>query len=396
MKRIGILTYTSNYNMGSFWQAYASLQTVKKVFPDAHVEIVNYHRESIQNKVKYNRWVVLKKRHLNPRYLLNDILGRKRYRACQRHHLAFDPACGFYNDNPVKAWEYLDSLRYDCIFVGSDTLLEFKDYHYLKNTIPVYWLPPDLKAKKFFLSASAGTHPPNLTRLSVSQKKQIKDSLSDFERLGVRDEITRDLVLSLTDQDKDRIEIIPDPTFLVDINTSFAKTYLERKGIDLKAPILGVDIPMTVPGLKPYINRLSQQDWQIISWRIRHRKGLIDCSDIGPLEWAGMFSFFTLTITNRFHAAIFSLKNKVPLLSIDCKPGRYLSDGWSKSSSLLKHFGLSQTAHTNLPKLNGVSDLSGHAEQALNAFDDVQVTRTLVRLKKQIETYLKHIAKTQN
>lgn len=392
MNKIGILTYTSNYNMGTFWQAYASLKGIQNVFPDVCVEIVNYHRESIKNSVKYHHWIVPKKRHLIPRHLINDIRSRKKYQQCQKRYLGFDADQGLYCDNPDQAWQYLDKLGYDYLFVGSDTLLEFEEYHYRKNTVPIYWLPPDLGGKKFLLAASAGTHPPDLNRLSEVQRNCLKDSLSGFRRLGVRDEVTRDLLLSLTNQGLEHLEVIPDPTFLVDIDPTPAQRYLKSKGLDLNSPILGIDVPMSLPGLKSYLNRLESKGWQFVSWRIRHRKGLVDCSDIGPLEWAGIFRFFALTITNRFHASIFTLKNKRPVLSIDCKPDRYLADGWSKSWSLLQRFSLAEKAHTNLSKINGETDISRLADQAMATFDPSSVSRVLKRLKTQMETYLQSIA----
>ena len=38
-KRIGILTYTSNFNFGTFFEAYATLLSVRNSFPNADVDV---------------------------------------------------------------------------------------------------------------------------------------------------------------------------------------------------------------------------------------------------------------------------------------------------------------------------------------------------------------------
>ena len=70
-------------------------------------------------------------------------------------------------------------------------------------------------------------------------------------------------------------------------------------------------------------------------------------TDISPLEWAGIFRYFSLTITDRFHVSIFSLKNGVPVVAVDwdsdrigvATPPMEIENGW-----LVLYYGVKQTS----------------------------------------------------
>lgn len=380
--------------MGSFWQAYATLKALKSIFPKQQVEIINYHRKFIQSEVKYNNFIQIRKRHLHPLFLLRDILGRKSYRNCQKKYLGLNTNKGFFCDKLKPSVEFINQQSYDFIFVGSDTVLSFYEHNYQKTKFPIFWIPKEIKGKKFLLSASMGTKPPNLEKCSTYHKNKLKESLKGFNRLGVRDDLTYSTILKITNDVNDKLYIIPDPTFSIDINTAPAKKYLIKKGLDLSKPIVGIDIPLNVPGVKEYTNKMIQKGVQFITWRNRPPISFWGCSDIDPIVWSGMFKFFSLTITNRFHATIFCLKNLAPVLAIDCKPGRYLENGWSKTSSLLEGFDMKETHHKNIADLKKEGDLEIAAELALKKFNKVEVSSKLKFLNNEFKNYLKAISQT--
>lgn len=78
-------------------------------------------------------------------------------------------------------------------------------------------------------------------------------------------------------------------------------------------------------------------------------------SDMDALQWSGLFSRYSITLTNRFHASIFSLKNRTPVITVDCKAKRITADKTSKSSLLLDGFGLKESNYKNSDDLQ--SDL---------------------------------------
>jgi hypothetical protein len=71
-KKIGILTYTSNFNYGTFFQAYATLCAVRRHFPNSNVEIVNYNSKSKSQQIGYNK-LNLARRHIYPPYLVKHL-----------------------------------------------------------------------------------------------------------------------------------------------------------------------------------------------------------------------------------------------------------------------------------------------------------------------------------
>ena len=75
-RRIGIFTYTSNFNFVTFFQAYATFISVKKAFPDSKVEIVNCHSRKKYQMVGCEK-LNLRKRHLYPPYVYKHLAKQR-------------------------------------------------------------------------------------------------------------------------------------------------------------------------------------------------------------------------------------------------------------------------------------------------------------------------------
>lgn len=62
---------------------------------------------------------------------------------------------------------------------------------------------------------------------------------------------------------------------------------------------------------------------------------------MGPLEQLGIYGYFELVITHRFHDCVFCLKNSTPfLVYVKSRKTFMTADNDSKHISLLKDFGL--------------------------------------------------------
>ena len=347
--KIGILTYTSNFNFGTFFQAYAGLCSVRRAFLGAQVEIVNLHSKAKHEYVGYDR-LNLKKQHVIPQRLVRHLLRQRRYRQCQKQFLEIDASQGFFTDSYDEAAEYLASQSYDLLLVGSDTVLNLYDWNHTAQEPPVYWLPPDLPGAKAMLAASIGTDL-TLDALNEPMRQTLRRSADGFALLGVRDSMTRDFLLGLDPYLKPRIEVIPDPTFSLDIDHSHAERYLGKRGIAPEVPLIGLDLPMIVPGLREAIVHFRSKGYRVASWRGGSRIADCDFSDMTPFEWAGMFGRYAITLTNRFHASVFSLKNLTPVIAIDCKSDRVTDLGRSKVSLLLDDFGMKRTHYADMTSL---------------------------------------------
>jgi polysaccharide pyruvyl transferase WcaK-like protein len=341
MKRIGILTYTSNFNIGTFFQAYATLLSLRKVFPEYDTEIVNYNSWKKNKKVGYNQ-LNLKKRHIYFPNLIKHFKRQQGYKRIQEQYLELDLKKCFYSDSYQEVAKFLERKSYDLVITGSDTVLNFYDWNYLPEQHPIYWLPPELKAQKAMLSSSIGTTL-KFQKLDSRLQDRLRDSLRGYSAIGVRDEFTRDFLREMDPKMSGKVEMVPDPTFSYDLSVEPADRYLKRKKIRIDFPVVGLDLPGNVPGLEGALRHFKKKGYKVISWRGNSRYSDYDFSDMTPFEWAGMFSKYSITLTNRFHASIFSLKNLTPLIAIDCKKDRLTDSSFSKLSQLLKEFAMDQT-----------------------------------------------------
>ena len=345
-KKIGILTYTSNFNYGTFFQAYATLRAVRSHFPHSTVEMVNYNSRSKSEQIGYNT-LNLARRHIYPPYLIKHLSKQSRYRATEKRLLEMNAAEAMITDSYLESAEYIAEQRYDLLVVGSDTVLNFYDWNLRQRELPIYWLPESLPSKKVMISSSIGTDL-DIDSLDHETQQALRESIEGFSMLGVRDEITRDFIHELTPQASDRVDVIPDPTFSYTIDGTHSEAYLKRKGVRPDVPIIGLDVPPRLIGVEDAVKYLKSKGYAVASWRGVSTFADYDFSDMGPLEWSGIFKRFDVTLTNRFHASIFSLKNFTPVIAMDYKANRISRSERSKASMLMDSFGLKDTNYRNV------------------------------------------------
>lgn len=387
--KIGILTYTSNFNFGTFFQAYAGLCSVRRAFPEAQVEIVNCHSAAKYQRVGYGR-LNLKKRHLYPPFLIRHLRGQQRYRACQKRYLELDAGGGFHSDSYRQSADYLKAHDYDLLLVGSDTVLNFYDWDHAAQEPPMYWLPSDLPCTKAMLAASIGTDL-KLAQLDEPMREKLRQSAAGFALLGVRDPMTRDFLLDLDPQLEHRIRMVPDPTFSLNVDGAPALEYLQRRRIDPQTPLIGMDLPLSVPGVAEAVQYFKAKGYRVASWRGKSVVADYDFSDMGPMEWAGMFAHYSITLTNRFHASVFSLKSLTPVIAMDCKSERVAESGLSKTSLLLESFGMKDSSHRNAQDIMEVNWLREAMTAHLTGDLASRIGTQLKRFTEEYSAYLQEV-----
>jgi polysaccharide pyruvyl transferase WcaK-like protein len=385
-KKIGILTYTSNFNYGTFFQAYATLSAVRRHFPNSDVEIVNYNSQSKSQQVGYNK-LNLTRRHVYPPYLIKHLLKQSRYRATERRLLEMNAAEAMITDSYLDSAEYISEQRYDLLVVGSDTVLNFYDWNLRQQELPIYWLPLALPTKKVMISSSIGTDL-NIDSLDQATQQALRDSIEGFSMLGVRDEITRDFIHDLTPQASDSVDVIPDPTFSYTIDGTHSEAYLQRKGVSPGVPIIGLDVPPSLIGVEDAVKHLKSKGYAVASWRGVSTFADYDFSDMGPLEWSGIFKRFDITLTNRFHASIFSLKNSTPVITMDYKANRISRSKRSKASMLMDSFGLKDTNYRNVADITDSAWVLRAMQAALDEPRIKELQSSISRKNREYDSYL--------
>ena len=184
--KVGILSWFNYPNPGTAFQAYALQQYISSL-PCYSAELLNMVNRPQScfyapiNRYYANKYGVFSR-------LVKVLLGIKSYMYCsfQRKNIVKWPA------RPLKPSEnYLVSERYDWVILGSDQMwnLNFKG----SNTFPKWYYLDFVKGKR------KGAYAPSTGNSVWTEeiRSQIRELLSDFSFIGVREKQTVDLVQSL-------------------------------------------------------------------------------------------------------------------------------------------------------------------------------------------------------
>ena len=186
--KVGILTWSHYPNPGTAFQAYALQQYIDSM-PHCRAEIINILGNSTKNSVKapVNRYYASQYGSLYK--FVKFLIGIKSYMYCsfQRKHIVKWPA------KTLKRDEYSSvNSRYDWIIIGSDQLWNLHMHQKLN---------PNYKTKflDFVKGPRKGAYGPS-TGNDVWPEEirgQLKELLSDFSFIGVREKQSVNMVQSL-------------------------------------------------------------------------------------------------------------------------------------------------------------------------------------------------------
>ena len=373
--KIGLLTYYGDLNCGTNMQAYATFQALKKAYPSDDVEIIPFH--GFKPSIRPYKTFSLKN-------IVNDVKRIRKYSKFVKEQLLVK------NDVIIKdveaALEYINSRKYDVIYVGADTLLELDRVS--GNCISAYWLK-DVNAKKVLIAASAKNVV--FEKLTEKQQADLKIAASQFSHIGVRDRVTKTLFEHLV-ENKNLIEYIPDPTFTYNIDYSYIDSYLKQKKISIPEKSVFVQFYGDDHWLDDVAKDLKKRGYTMITNRGIWWSDIV-LIDMSPLEQVGLYKYVSFVITHRFHDGVFCMKNHTPAL-IYVKSGKesMTENGESKHVSLLKDFGLYPQAFLGaLDSEEGLADVWQSFQNVKNVFDEEKVEEILQKNKK---TYLEYLEET--
>ena len=247
--KIGILTYTSNMNMGTFLQAMAMKESIQLASPESDVSIIPLLSESKQRENKFGK-LPLKPSHLYFPSYFRDRTRVRKYIQCQEDILRLNHNDALHTDSYKESCHYINELDYDVIVVGSDACLKFYQWNFQEDKLPIFWLPQQIKSPHYMIGPSIGTTL-TLDNLETHQKNQLQESIQGFNGIAVRDQLTKDFIIDLVPNAE--VTIIPDPTFSLCIDTFEINRYIEEKKIPSDQRLIGIDVPMPTPHLKGLI-----------------------------------------------------------------------------------------------------------------------------------------------
>lgn len=330
--RILIITYSREVNPGTFLQAYGVQYVFKQLYPDAKIDLIRHRRmysvskESKQSSTGRGRLAYIKaKVRAVPRRLKYEIGYKTKFHLTEKEFDFFD-----YDDEEFKAF----AESYDLVIVGSDTILINleRNGHY-----GLMWLM-NIDTDKILFAASAA--PVNFD-LTERQRNDLKKSFESFKLLGVRDRVTQKLI---TEQIGLSAKVYSqyDPTYLIPDSEYSLPLHIRIKlrRISKKQKIALVNFGIVgCPFKKEITIFLKRQGFYTIS-TLYNDDADYNLMALSPFEWAALFKYVDLTVTERFHDSVFTLRNGNPVVAIDWNKHRFSAEGFSKTQDLLSSYGL--------------------------------------------------------
>jgi polysaccharide pyruvyl transferase WcaK-like protein len=384
MKKIGILTYMKEYaNLGTNMQSYCTFKAIQKQFPNDQVELINYSSWKPAMKPYFSQITI--------RSLINDYIRIRKYKSFFENEYIFSKK-KLITSNLNDSINFIKNQNYDAIFVGSDTVLELKRAK--KNELTAYWLDDTVKCKKFLISACSLDV--TFEVLSDQQKKQIQNTINDYSLLGVRDDATFRLLSHFTRQGDERLKIIPDPTFTFEIDYRYIEEYFSQKKLVFKKPMICLHLLRDTKWASALADYFRKDGYIVASLRPAYYADII-FTDLSAFEQMGLYRYFDLVITHRFHDSIFCIKNLTPVIVYP----QYISDvthyGENKNKTLLKSFNIVDNYINNKEDITALSLFNMH-KRAIKYFKNNEefIKKTLLDNKNNYESFVIESSKLLN
>lgn len=299
--KIGILTYHRTINYGTFLQCYSLVKKLQKEYANIDIEVIDY-------STPHNYYF--------PYLMGARLLTLGVYSQAIKHFSRISCFRKFQKLLPLsrkvitrKTGKFLEKIKYkyDVIIVGSDTI--FNCAFGFPNP---FFLNADLGCYKLSYAASSyGIRPDD------NKNRYIKEALSKFEFIGLRDRETENFLQKICPNKQ--MYHTCEPTLFLDIsnlNVDMNKLkFLISKKANSNKPLIG--IMSTNRELAYIVKKHFSETHIIISVAMNNPYADINLLDLSPFEWANVFSLFDITFTNFFHGTVFSIKNYTPVIAVN-------------------------------------------------------------------------------
>lgn len=300
------ITFHASHNYGSMLQAFALQQSIKKL---GHENVIINLRTERQKKYYPRPSLVFPK---SIKQAIKQLLTLPYYKDLQKKYDLFEE---FLSRELTLTKEFATKeeieqadLQYDCFIAGGDQLW---------NTKPIdfdwsFYLPFTDK-KKISYSASMGPH----AEQQVSNRALIKDYLSKFAHIAVREEGTKKIVDDLTGKSAN---ITIDPALLFN-KTEWAKLIAKNPIVTedyilVYTPFHNNDVYDLATSIGKKLKYPVYTTNHILNhkphyWNLKYQLAS------GPWEFLNMLSNAKLVICGSFHAVVFSALFERPFFAVN-------------------------------------------------------------------------------
>ncbi|ODM24844.1 hypothetical protein A7W90_00690 [Clostridium sp. Bc-iso-3] len=303
--KIGILTYHRSINYGAYLQAYALCSVISERYPSASVELIDYDMKASDRFYKRQ----LLRKTLVTKSMKGFIYYLQQYKTFERSQSKLKLSSeSLYYSNLEEFEKYIKG-KYDLIIAGSDEIWRINSFRGFPSP---YWLPGNLQCVKMSYAASARI---DYDSISQEDKDLMKNILSDFCYIGVRDESTKHCVDKVIGSSLAYINC--DPTFLYPYRVSVENgrnILINKFGINPDKKTIGFMLEDSeIP--RKFVSTYGDK-YNYISLFDYHKETR-NYARLSPFEWIDVISALDLFITSRFHGVCFALKNNVQFIAVE-------------------------------------------------------------------------------
>jgi len=289
MKKVGILNYHDAINHGAFLQCYALYKSIEKLGHD--VEVINY--KNSRNWIGEYRYYLLRKNIVS---IYHNIIKIIKFKKCHRKMKM-----------TASMREYKSTNTYDYVLIGSDEVFNYTNPMAGYDT--TYFGMGIIAGKIGSYAASFGW-----LKRDTLLPYEIKNQLSNFSYISVRDDNSKGIIKNNIDLD---VDILVDPTFLYNFNDC----EVEYKNA---SQFMDDYILVYAPGIiddsiEKKIREMYGDNREIVSIGRALTWADKNILDVDPFEWLWFFKNASFVVTSSFHGTIFSIKYKKQFFSIPNK-----------------------------------------------------------------------------
>lgn len=312
--KIGILSLKYKTNYGGILQSLALQRTLESLGHE--VEIINF--SSTLKEGFIHRLIF---RIFNLLFSKNIFATIKDSRKEQNKKTEKDPDtlienCESFMNKYLNRGKLVDETTisaycrgFDCIIVGSDQIWSVTNSSKL-----IYFFDWQFTGKKISYAACSVNKKP-----AFLNRPKIKRLLKTFNAVSVRDEVTRNFVLSTSETSP---VIVSDPTFLYNFDSILDRRIIKDPYI--LTYILGDEIKGGNKMAIKEIKKKCPENTKVISIVIPSvSMAGADIADIlikdaDPAKWINLIKFAEFIYTDSFHGVVFSIKYKKRFIGYYC------------------------------------------------------------------------------
>lgn len=291
--KIGILTFHRAFNYGAVLQTLGLVDTLKKEYPDATIEVIDYYNKRVQEvcksfyMTKGNKIVSFAKAIL-------------RYPERQKKKNNFDR---FIQDNvPLSLTSFYDELdlkrienEYDYFITGSDQVWN----NVCGNFDKAYFLTfVENRHKKIAYAASFG-----FKKIPNGLEEEYRQRLENFTKISVREKSGCEILKKL---DEKKAVICLDPTLLLhkDQWEKYVQPVKEKEPYIFAYSVLEPNFANELSKIASYTNK---KVIYLCDYIRKKQKNVKTIRGISPIEFISYIHNADMVITNSFHGTVFSI-----------------------------------------------------------------------------------------